>query len=145
MKDLERRYKAQSGLPDRSWFKIFYCQLKPASVLHLGVNPAGNPEELEGDGVRRKTAGRGPASASKSYFERGEHDVFDCDWPENARLRELVADVLDTSDTDVLRTKLVKTSMAFRRAPTKKALKVVHGVTVETAMDEAKPFLTEII
>jgi hypothetical protein len=147
MKDLERRYKAQSGLADRSQFKIFYCQLNSAPVLHLGVNPAGNPDELESDGVRRKAGGRGPASASRSYFERGEHDVFDCDWPENVKLRELVADILDTDDTGVLRTKLVKTNMAFRRAPApvRNKIRQFHGMTLEAAMDEAKPFLTKII
>jgi hypothetical protein len=109
--------------------------------LHIGVNP----DELEADGASRKTGGRGPASASKGYFERGEHDVFDCDWPENVKLRELVADVLGSNDTSVLRAKLVKTNIAFRRATSKKVIERLHGITAEEAMNEAKSFLDEII
>jgi len=50
MRDLELNFKKSSGLVDRSAFKIFYCQVRPAKILTLGINPGGSPANTHPNG-----------------------------------------------------------------------------------------------
>ena len=136
MRQLEERFRGASGLPDRSHYKIFYGQVKPAWILTLGINPGGTPAETLPDG---KTHISGvPASSSATYFENDEHDVLDCEWKENDGLRRLLLPLL-SGDLSRTRGEVVKTNLAFRRSA--KASQLER----ERAFDEAAPFLNEIV
>jgi hypothetical protein len=140
MRDLEARFQAQTGLSSRSQYKIFYCQIRPAWLLTLGINPGGAPSETASDGGSH-TAGRrtGQAAASSvSYFENNEHDILDCDWTENPGLRKLLAPLLD-GDLGRVRNEVVKTNMAFRRSAK------ISQIQREQSFDESAPILSEII
>ena len=142
MKDLERRYRKVSGLKDRSSYAIFYCPVRPAPVLVLGINPGGHPENVYPDGVRLRS-GPGRGAASTGYYENNEHCMLDCDWPEN-RIVPLLASLL--GDRESIRDKVVKTNLAFRRAPNVREFERVHpGMTILDAYEEAQPFIREII
>ncbi len=45
MRDLERRFRVATGLPNRSQYKIFYGQIRPALIRTLGINPGEDPRE----------------------------------------------------------------------------------------------------
>jgi len=136
MRQLEDRFKAATSLLDRSKYKIFYGQIRPAWILTLGINPGGSPSETSADGTTH-TSGV-PAAASGSYFENDEHDVLDCEWKENIGLRKLLLPLLGGNN---LRTRheVVKTNLAFRRSAR------VNQIEKERAFDESAPFLNEII
>ena len=88
MRDLEQRFKQASGLPNRAHYKIFYCQVKAAPILTLGINPGGAPDNTNPDGRTHKDGVI--AAASDSYFEHDEHDILDCEWRENQGLRAVL-------------------------------------------------------
>lgn len=136
MRQLEERFKAGTGLPDRSQYKIFYGQVHPAWLLTLGINPGGVPADTSSDGANH-TSGK-PASSSTTYFENNEHDVLDCEWTENPGLRKLLLPLLGGTLSRV-RDDVVKTNLAFRR--TAKASQIKK----ERDFDESAPFLTEIL
>lgn len=136
MRDLEERFVRATGLPDRSRYKIFYGPVHEAPVLVLGINPAGDPARTSPDG-RTHHDGR-IASASASFHENGEHDVLDCDWQENRGLRALLGPLVG-GDPEAIRSRVVKTNMAFHRAARKSQIDAV------SAMDACAPFLREIL
>lgn len=136
MRDLEARYREQSGLADRAHYKIFYGPIHPAPILVLGINPGGKPDNTQPDGARHYTGE--VAAASASYYENGEHDVVDCDWTENKGLRKLLVPLLDGDET-AIRSKVVKTNLAFRRSAK------TSDIDIEAAKAEAVPFLAEIM
>lgn len=139
---LESRYRKASGLKDRASYAIFYCPVRPAPILVLGINPGGDPADVYPDGVRlRRGKGRGAASAS--YYKHNEHCMLDCDWSEN-RIVPLLASLL--GDREAIRNKVVKTNLAFRRSPNVREFERVHnGMALSDAYKEAQPFLREII
>ena len=136
MRDLEERFKRAAHLPDRSYYKIFYGQVRPAPILTLGINPGGAPENTYPDGRTNKDGG--VASSSASYFENDEHDILDCEWRENNGLRQLLLPLLD-GKSERIRSEVVKTNLAFKRSAK------VSQIKVEQAIDESAPFLAEII
>lgn len=136
MRDLERRFKDATQLPDRSRYKIFYGQIHPAPILSLGINPGGSPDDISSDGKTHRNGAI--AAASASYYEQGDHDILDCEWRENKGLRRLLGSLLD-GDVARIRTEVVKSNMAFRRSA-----KTSH-INVQAAMTETAPFLAEII
>lgn len=136
MHDLEVRFKRASGLPNRAWYKIFYCQIKRAPILTLGINPGGAPENTHADGRVHKDGV--VAAASGSYYENDEHDILDCDWRENLGLRTVLAPLVG-GDLASIRRDVVKTNMAFHRSARKK------DIDIDRAMDQTAPFLAEII
>jgi hypothetical protein len=136
MRDLEARYQRLSGLFDRSLYKIFYCQVRPAPILTLGINPGGSPADMNPDGLTQKNGT--PAAASGSFHENGEHDVLDCEWKENTGLRRLIAPLVG-NDVSRIREEVVKTNLAFRRSARK------TDIDMAAAMSEAKLFLGEIL
>ena len=99
--------------------------------MTLGDNPGGNPNEI--------APGAPGTSASAGYFENNEHDLLDCSWPKNNVLKLLVP--LFGGSRERVREQVIKTNLAFRRSRTKKSLAFGTG----RAMDEAVPFLEEII
>jgi hypothetical protein len=131
MQDLESRYRIATGLVDRSQYKIFYGPLRPAEILVLGINPGGDPSEIPPGG-----AGTG---ASSSYYENDEHDLLDCEWPENTGLRKLLAPLVG-GNLQEIRHRVVKTNMAFRRSLSTKS----KHINIGSAKAEAVPFLDEI-
>lgn len=137
MRDLEARYRAASGLTDRSRYRIFYGPLRPADWLVLGINPGGDPADVLPDGVGSRSGGK-PHAASAKYHENDESDVLDCDWPENRGLLKLLLPLAD-GDRVALRSRMVKTNVAFRRSSK------AHHIDLEAAKAEAAPFLGEII
>lgn len=137
MRDLESRYRAATGFLDRTQYKIFYCQVRPAPILALGINPGGSPSDVEPDGMKRKDR-KGVASSSTGYFERDEHDVLDCEWKENIGLRNLLMPLVG-GRADALRNSVVKTNLAFQRSSN------VKGIARSNAISASAPFLSEII
>ena len=136
MRDIEKRYKQQSGFLNRAHYKIFYGPVRPAPILVLGINPGGDPANTEPDGARHKTGE--VAAASASFYEGEEHDVLDCDWKENKGLKKLLVPLLNGDET-AIRSAVVKTNLAFQRSPK------VKDIDIEAAKAEAAPFLSEII
>jgi len=125
MRDLEARYCETSGLTDRAHYKIFYCPIRRAEILTFGINPGGDPAEILPGGV-----GTG---ASSTYYENDEHDLLDCDWPENTGLRKLLVPLVGGRIEEV-RHRVVKTNMAFRRSSK------VSKIDIKHAKAEAGPF-----
>src|SRR5262245_46016081 len=109
----EERFKRETGLLDRSRYKIFYCRVHPAPILLLGMNPGGDPETVAPNGMDRIGKGA-PHSASATYHEGDEHDLLDCGWPRQNDLMQLLS-VL-SGDKEAIRSRVVMTNMAFRRA-----------------------------
>ena len=136
MRQVEQRFQAASGLLDRSQYKIFYGQVRPAWLLTLGINPGGAPKDTNADG-KTHASGR-VAAASASYFEGNEHDILDCEWPENPGLRRLLQPLLGGNLARV-REEVVKTNMAFRRSAK------ASQIDKERTFDESAPFLNEIV
>lgn len=136
MRDLEARFKQTTQLHDRSHYKIFYGQIRPARILTLGINPGGAPANTNPDGRMHKDGV--VAAASVTYFENNEHDILDCGWRENIGLRRLLTPLLG-GDPSRIRTDVVKTNLAFRRSA-----KATH-IDIRAAITESAPFLEEII
>lgn len=139
MRDLEARYKNQTGLRDRSQYKIFYSPVRPAEILVLGINPGGDPAKIMPDGMNlRENKGGEPRGASSAgYYENDEHDLLDCRWREN-NIVKLLTPLLD-GNRETIRDNVVKTNVAFRRSPK------ATGLDLDTAKAEAAPFLAEIL
>jgi hypothetical protein len=136
MRDIERRFRRATRLDNRSRYKIFYCQVHPAPILALGINPGGTPSNTNPNGRTHKNGAI--AAASAGYFGRNEHDILDCEWRENKGLRQLLTPLVG-GDIKRIRSEVVKTNLAFRRSA-KKAL-----IDMEAAISESAPFLSEII
>ena len=136
MRVLETKYRAATGLSDRSQYKIFYGPVRRAEILLLGINPGGDPANMMSDGVRHRI-GTNIGASSAGYYENNENDLLDCSWRENTGLLKLLVPLLD-GNMEAIRTQVVKTNMAFRRSP-----KV--GRNIEQYKNEAAPFLLEII
>ena len=136
MRQLEERFRAATHLTDRSQYKIYYGQVRPAWILTLAINPGGAPSQTNSDG-RTHVSGIS-ASASASFFENNEHDILDCEWQENPGLRRLLTPLLG-GDLGRVRDEVVKTNLAFRRSAK------VSQIKKEAAFDETAPFLNEII
>jgi len=136
MRDLERRYQAATGLQNRSAYKIWYCQIRPAPILTLGINPGGAPSNTSSDGRSHLTGEK--AAASGSYFEGNEHDVLDCHWKENDNLRPLLT-ALVGGDESRIRSDVIKTNLAFQRSAK------AADIDIASAIAASAPFLREII
>lgn len=136
MCDLESRFRIASGLESRSHYKIFYGRVRSAPVLLLGINPGGAPSNTRPDGLRMLD-GRDAAS-SATFHENGECDLLDCVWRGNDGLLRVLVPLFG-GNREAIRTRVVQTNMAFRRSARKRDIDIRH------AMEEARPFLNEII
>ena len=143
MKDIENRYRSVSGLKDRSQYKIFYCPVRPAEILILGINPGGDPNKTCRDGMHRCGNDKSMASSSSSFFENNEHDMLDCSWKENIT-KELVLPLIN-NDKECFRRQVVKSNMIFRRSQGVDKIKYHHnGMTESQAYNESRIFVEEI-
>ena len=136
MRDLEARFKRASGLADRSQYKIFYCQIRRAPILTLGINPGGSPSNTSADGRTHKDGV--VAAASASFFENDEHDILDCEWRENLGLRQVLIPLVG-GDVRRIRSDVIKTNIAFHRSARK------TDINIEAAASQTAPFLAEIL
>ena len=136
MRDLEARFREASSLTDRSQYKIYYSQIRPAKILTLGINPGGEPSNINPDGKTQKDGII--AAASSGYYENNEHDIIDCNWRENKGLLKLLLPLCG-GDLARLRNEVVKTNLAFRRSAS------VKHIDIAAAINESAPFLSEII
>jgi hypothetical protein len=136
MRDIEARFRETSGFGNRAYYKIYYCQVRPAPILTLGINPGGAPEKVKPDG--RTNLDGTIAAASASFYENNEHDIIDCSWSENSGLLKVLTPLLG-GDARRIRTEVVKTNLAFQRSAKK------TDIDIEAAMNLSDPFLSEII
>ncbi len=136
MRNLEDRYKAVSGLSNRSQYKIYFCAVRPAEILFLGMNPGGDPADIVPDGT--KTTSGKKVSSSNSYYENGENDIFDTDWVMHKNTRPLLRNFTREQDAEIRR-RVVRTNVVFRRS------RRHHDIDMDDARKEAAPFLAEII
>jgi hypothetical protein len=136
MQALEADYQQVSRLATRASYKIFYCQMRQAPCLVLGLNPGGDPEKTSADGTTG--AGNSVASSSGGWFEQDEHDLLDCQWPENTGLKRLLLPLFG-GDEQRIRREVVKTNLAFRRSRT------ARDINIDRAIEEARPFVDRIL
>ena len=136
MQALEADYQQASGLANRASYKIFYGPMRQAPCLVLGLNPGGDPEQTSADGTRG--AKNSVASSSGAWFEQDEHDLLDCQWPENTGLKRLLLPLLG-GDEKRIRREVIKTNLAFRRSRT------ARDINIDRAIEEARPFVDRIL
>jgi hypothetical protein len=129
MRSLDARFRAKSQLDERRFYSIFYSQINPSPVLILGLNPGGDPENWDQSSL-----------ASQAFYENGEHEYVDCDYPIAVAMRTFLQRALSLPSEAAIRG-LPKTNVIFRRSRNLNSL----GVPVAQAMDEALPFVEEII
>lgn len=141
MRELEREYQIKSGCRNRSEYKIFYGQIRPAPILVLGINPGGSPERTSPDGLTHLDGAGNvrAAAASATFYEAGTQDLLDCVWAGNTGLLKMLRPLFDNNEIN-MRRNIVQTNLAFRRSAKKLPPKVER-----LAMDEAEPFLRSII
>lgn len=138
MRALEGDFKAQTGLKDRSQFKIFYCPVWRAPIMLLGINPAGDPGTIAPDGVHYRDRRISRAASSIGYCENGENDLVDCAWPENTGLLKLLIPIVGSSDA--IRRSVVKCNLAFVRLKNTKDKRAI-----DSSKDQSAPFLRRIL
>lgn len=132
MRNIDTRFQLASGLRSRRYYTIFCSRIDPASGLVFGLHPGGDPVNW-----------RGSQLVSGSFFEGFEHTCVDCFTEANQMMRPFLRKVFRTDDAGVRR--IPKTNVAFRRFPRNDGLDACHGMTMEEARIEAKPFVQEII
>jgi hypothetical protein len=132
----EERFRQHTQLADRSHYKIYYCHIRPAAILVLGINPGGDSEHVMPNGMDPRK-GKGRCAASAAYYEGNEHDLLDCQWRENNVVKLLAP--LVGGNPEAIRDTVVKTNMAFRRSTAAKKINLAK------AMDESAPILAEIM
>jgi hypothetical protein len=136
MRDLESRYQKASGFVNRSQYKIFYGQVRPAPILAFGINPGGNPADVNPDGRTNRDGSL--ACASASFHDNDENDILDCEWKENSGLRQILTPLVG-GESARIRTDVVKSNLVFERSARK------SGIEFDRAADISKPFVAEII
>ena len=136
MRDLEDRFKQSTGLLNRSEYKICYCQVRPARILTLGINPGGDPSRTSKDGCSHMNGA--VAAASATFYENDEHDILDCEWRENFGLRQVLLPLVG-GELQNIRNEVVKTNMAFHRSARR------TDIDFNAAANQTVPFLSEII
>lgn len=129
MRSIDARYRAQSGLTERRLYSIFYSQILPSRVMILGFNPGGDPETWDESLL-----------ASPSYYEGGEHEYVDCNYPLAVAMRIFLQDALSLPSVAAIR-RIPKSNLIFRRSSGHDSLSLPAG----QAMDEALPFVEEML
>jgi hypothetical protein len=102
----------------------------------LGINPGGDPANVHSDG--RTNIDGSIAAASATFYEKDEHDVLDCSWPENTGLLKVLTPLMG-GDKSRIRTGVVKTNLAFQRSAKK------TDINIESAMNLTHSYLSEMI
>lgn len=63
--DVEARYRAATGLKDRSHHRILYGPVRSASMLVLGISPGGDPAGVMPDGMQSLLPGTRHAAVAR--------------------------------------------------------------------------------
>jgi hypothetical protein len=129
MADLDARYRTASGLDDRRFYSIFYSQIRPSDLLLLGLNPGGNPETWTTSDI-----------ADTGWYENGEHEYVDMDYPIAAAMRKYLVATLGLTSADEIRS-IPKSNIAFRRSTSSDTM----HLPIRAAVSEAAPFVEEIV
>lgn len=131
MRDIERRFQQASDLHCLNEFAIFYSRIDPAPLLVLGLNPGGSPADSD------------LQAASRTFFEDFEHDYVDCSYPIQKVMLPFLMYVLNATREQIRH--VPKSNLAFRRSPCENDFRTLHGMTMNAGMEEARPFVCEII
>ena len=131
MREIDNRFKSETGITERRYYKIFYSHVHSFPLLILGLNPGG-----ETDGT--------DLAASNSYFENYEHD-FVCfrnisQYSLARPMCELLSMCLETNSVSYLR-QIPSTNVIFRRSRNSSKL----NISVAKAAIESAPYLSEIV
>lgn len=102
MADVDRRFRAVSGLSDRRDYSIFYSRLQPARVMVIGIKPGGRT-----DGSHQL--------ASQGFYEDWSHEYVDMDYRIAAVMRPALMEALGAVSAEGLRG-VPKTNTFFHRA-----------------------------
>ena len=130
MQRLDREYREISGLSERRYYSIFYSRIEQCTVLVLGFNPGGNPENWNEE----------TELASRKFYENREHEYVDCHYPIAVAMREFLLKVLALDGVNRIR-RIPKTNIIFRRSPSQDKMKLRES----KAIQEAKPVLEQIL
>ena len=129
MERLDQEYRSATGLSDRCDYSIYFSQIIPSPLLILGFNPGGDPSTWNES-----------ALASTSFFENGEHEYVDCDYPIAKTMRQFLREINAIKSYEELRS-IPKSNIIFRRSRSMDQL----GISEKEAILEAKPVLTQMI
>lgn len=128
MRDLERRFRATSGLIDRRDYSIFYSRLQPAPIFVIGINPGG-PR----DGTHQL--------ASQSFYEDWSHEYVDMNYKIASVMRSALMTALEASVADQLRG-VPKSNCFFQRAVGTEKLRPDE---IRANATQCAPFLGEML
>lgn len=129
MRELDAEYRDVSGLEERRHYSIFYSRIEQNPIFVLGYNPGGNPETWSESKL-----------ASRSFYEKGEHEYVDCDYPLAVAMRAFLLKLLANDGLDGIR-KIPKTNLIFRRSTNQNTL----AASELAGLREAKPFVERMI
>lgn len=103
--NLENRFFALLPSVQRSSaaIKIFYSNISPSPVALIGFNPGGSPEKLS------------TQFSSSHFYERGEHDYVDCEYPLARKMRNFLLESGIASSLDSIR-QIPKINLIFHRS-----------------------------
>lgn len=129
MRSIDAEYQAASGLSERRYYSIFYSRLARSRVMALGFNPGGDPATWSETEL-----------ASPGFYENGEHEYVDRNYPIALAMRQFLVRVLELPDFEAIRG-IPKTNLVFRRS------RGVDDLTIgrEQAIAEARPFVERIL
>ncbi len=143
MRDLDHQYRQQTGLEIRS-YKIFYSLIQPAPILVLGINPGGRPEAFSQEVEQFYPSSWVPRIlANEFWFENGEHEYVDCNYPIARVMSRFLQRITGLASAEVRG--IPKTNMVFRRSPGVDDFRAIHGMSIEEAEAESRPFVSEIL
>ncbi|MFB4203585.1 hypothetical protein KBTX_02389 [wastewater metagenome] len=136
MQNLDAAYRRASGVAGFNEYKIFSGPVIPAPVLVLGLNPGGDPATWRLS-VPETAGSRDP------FYGDGSHDFDVCDYPEARAMRHLLNSALRVPR---LAGSVVKSNLVFRRsARGDRGFRAFHGIDMNEAAEEARPFVTDIM
>ncbi len=108
-------------------FKIFDSSIQRSPLAIVGLNPGGDPDaptELH---------------SSSQWFERGEHDYVDCDYPLARKMRQFLLGAGIVRDVEEIR-QIPKLNVLFHRSKDIAQLR-----SVRAASELARPHLAELL
>ena len=132
MKQLDANYRRETGLEERRYYSIFYSRIVPSDVVLIGWNPCGNPETWDPSVL-----------ASQSWYENGEHEVVDTDFPNSVGMREFLVSTGIADDQEEIRS-IPKTNLIFRRSRDQNSLGLPAGKAAREAQKYVERILSEV-
>ena len=118
-----------SNLQDDRYFKIFYSDVFRSGIAIVGLNPGGDPDS--------------PADLQSAslFYEKGEHDYADCDYPIARKMRELFDRAGLATGTDAIR-RYPKLNVVFHRSRSEKEAKDWNW---PAAVEASRPGVAKIL